>query len=287
MESSGDNFMAGKAIKSSLRSLAKYPIPLTKRELKAYNNGTKVFINSLPKSGTFLLRRTLSLLPTFAPRWSYHGLVPDTPQLERKIQNIRQGQYVSGHLYWSLELIELLVTSNICTLFIIRDLRDVAVSLANYLTYKEPNHRLHPYFKSLKSDRERLMAAIVGVDGKLLKDGRKAESLGEWAKGFAPWLNEPNCLAVRFEDLIGSAGGGDDERQLKNVRAIINYLDINISEEQITKVAQEIFFKSSTTFNKGQIGDWQNHFTDEHKCAFKKVAGEALINLGYEHGYDW
>jgi sulfotransferase 6B1 len=279
--------MAGKAIKSSLRNLTRYPIPLTKRELTAYKNGAKVFINSLPKSGTFLLRRTLSLLPTFAPRWSYHGLVPETPQLERKIKNIRPGQYVSGHLYWSVELIELLVTSNILTLFIVRDLRDVAVSLANYLTNKEPNHRLHPYFKSLKSDRERLMAAIVGVDGKLIKDGRKAESLGEWAEGFSPWLNEPNCLAVRFEDLIGSTGGGDDEQQLQNVRAIIDYLGIDIAEEQITEIAKEIFFKNSKTFNKGQIGNWRNHFTDEHKYAFKKVAGEALINLKYENGYDW
>lgn len=279
--------MATKAIKSYLRSLAKYPIPLTKRELNAYNNGAKVFINSLPKSGTFLLRRTLSLLPTFAPRWSYHGLVADTPELYQKIQTIRRGQYASGHLYWSPELIELLVTSNIRTLFIFRDLRDVAVSLADYLTNKNPNHRLHSYFKSLKSDDERLMAAIVGVEGKLLKDGKRAESLGEWAMAFAPWLDEPNCLAVRFEDMIGSAGGGSDEKQLENVRAITNYLGINISEEQIIRVAQEIFFKSSTTFRKGQIGDWQNHFTDQHKRAFKKVAGEALINLGYENGYDW
>ncbi len=279
--------MATKAIKSYLRSLAKYPIPLTNRELNAYNNGVKVFINSLPKSGTFLLRRTLSLLPTFAPRWSYHGLVAGTPQLQQKIQTIRRGQYASGHLYWSPELIELLVTSNIRTLFIIRDLRDVAVSLANYLTNKNSDHRLYPYFKSLKSDDERLMAAIVGVEGKLLEDGRRAESLGEWARGFAPWLDEPNCLAVRFEDMIGSAGGGSDDKQLEEVHNIINYLGINIPDEQIIRVAKRIFFKSSTTFRQGQIGDWQNHFKDEHKSAFKEVAGEALIRLGYENGYDW
>ena len=279
--------MATKVIKSYLRSVAKYPIPLTKRELNAYNNGAKVLINSLPKSGTFLLRRTLSLLPTFAPRWSYHGLVAGIPNLHQKIQTIRRGQYVSGHLHWSSELIELLVTSNIRTLFIIRDLRDVAVSLADYLTNKNTDHRLHPYFKSLKSDDERLMAAIVGVEGKLLKDGKKTKSLGESAMAFAPWLDEPNCLAVRFEDMIGSCGGGSDEKQLENVRAIANYLGVNLSQEQTIQVAKDIFYKSSTTFRKGQIGDWQNHFTEEHKRAFKEVAGEALINLGYENGHDW
>ena len=279
--------MTAKAVKSSLKSLAKYPIPLTRRELNAYNNGAKVLINSRAKSGTFLLRRTLSLLPNFAPRWSYHGLVADTPQLYQKIQNIRRGQYVSGHLYWSRELVDLLVKHEIRTLFIIRDLRDVAVSLADYLTYKNTNHRLHPYFKSLPTDEARLMAAIVGVPGNLIGDGKREKSIGESGEAFAPWLNEPNCLAVRFEDMIGSAGGGSDRRQLDNVRAIVNYLGLDLSEEQITQVAQNIFFKRSTTFRKGQIGDWQNHFTDEHKRAFKEVAGEALINLGYESGFDW
>lgn len=72
-----------------------------------------------------------------------------------------------------------------------------------------------------------------------------------------------------------------------NNKLPVNYLDVNLSEEQIIKVAKEIFFQRSTTFRKGQIGDWQNHFKDEHKQAFKEVAGETLINLGYENGYDW
>lgn len=276
-----------KAIKSSLRSLAKYPIPLSKREFNAYNNGAKVLINSRAKSGTFLLRRTLSLLPTFAPRWSYHGLVADTPQLQQKIANIRPGQYVSGHLYWSQELIELLVSHDIRTLFIIRDLRDVAVSLANYLTYKNPNHRLHPYFKSLSSDNARLMAVIAGLPETVLNDGKREKSIGESAIAFKPWLNEPNCLVVRFEDLIGSAGGGSDRQQLDSVRAIVNYLGVNLSEAEISQVAQNIFFQRSTTFRKGQIGDWRNHFTEEHKQAFKEVAGDVSIDLGYETGFDW
>lgn len=274
-------------LKSYLRSFKKYPIPLTKQEFDAYNNGVKVLINSRAKSGTFLLRRTLSLLPNFAHRWSYHGLVADTPHLKQKIQKIRPGQYVSGHLYWSQELIDLLVASDIRTLFIIRDLRDVAVSLANYLTYKNVDHRLHPYFKSLPSEDERLMAAIVGIPGTLLKDGKREKSIGESAMAFAPWLREPNCLAVRFEDTIGSAGGGSDVKQLENVNAIVNYLGMNLSQEEIIQIARQIFFKRSTTFRKGQIGDWQNHFTEDHKRAFKEVAGEALISLGYESGYDW
>ena len=279
--------MATNKIKSYLRNVAKYPIPITPREFNAYTKGAKVLINSRAKSGTFLLRRTLSLLPTFAPRWSYHGLVAETPQLYQKIRTIRRGQYLSGHLYWNQELIDVLVASDVRTLFIIRDLRDIAVSLANYLTYKNLEHPLHPYFKSLKSDEERLTAAIVGVKRESVNNGIKADSIGESAMAFVPWLKDPNCLAVRFEDMIGSAGGGSDEKQLDSVRGIVRYLNVNLSEEEIIQVTNKIFFKDSRTFRKGQIGDWRNHFTDEHKRVFKEVAGEALIELGYEDGYDW
>jgi hypothetical protein len=267
-------------VKAIFSNVKRFTIPLTIHELNASMYGPKVLANSFPKSGTHLLLQILSLLPLLAPRWRYH-LNNDTPKLLPKIHKICKGQYVSGHLYWSQELIESIRTTNIRPLFIIRDLRDLAVSNFYYITYKEPNHRLHSYFKSLNSDAERLMASIVGIDGKLLKDGIRSKSMGEHAIAYAPWLNEPTCLTVRFEDLVGSNGGGSDEKQMKTIRAITDHLGIDMSEEQIDRIASKAFFKKSSTFRKGQIGDWKNHFTDEHQRAFKEVAGEALLKLGY------
>jgi len=40
--------------------------------------------------------------------------------------------------------------------------------------------------------------------------------------------------------------------------------------------------KGSATLRRGVIGDWQNHFTDEHRVAFTEVAGRQLVELGYE-----
>ncbi len=274
-------------IKSRLKALLKYPIPLTINELNASNNGTKVLINSLPKSGTFLLRRALSLLPSFVPRWSMHGLDAGEPNLNRKIKNIRRGQYASGHLYWSQVLIDLLVTNDIRTIFIIRDLRDVAVSSACYLNDKNSHHRLQSYFASLESDDERLMAVILGAKQQLFSDCQDRKSLGEFGMAFLPWLEEPNCLVVRFEDLIGTAGGGNDKKQRESLQTIINYLDIDISDEKIAQMAEKLFFRNSRTFRKGKIGDWQNWFNTKHKQVFKDVAGETLIKFGYENGYNW
>lgn len=274
-------------IQSRLKALAKYPIPLTINELNASNNGTKVLINSLPKSGTFLLRRALSLLPSFVPRWSMHGLNVEEPNLNHKIQKIRRGQYASGHLYWSQGLTDLLVTNDIRTICIVRDLRDVAVSLAFYLADPNSQHCLHDYFASLESDEERLMEVILGAKQKLFYDCPNPKSLGEYGMAFLPWLNGPNCLTVRFEDLIGAGGGGSNQKQKESLQAILNYLEIDISEEKTAQLAQKLFYKNSRTFRKGKIGDWQNWFNTQHKEVFKELAGEALIKFGYENGYNW
>jgi len=38
---------------------------------------------------------------------------------------------------------------------------------------------------------------------------------------------------------------------------------------------------------KGVVGDWENDFTGEDKMAFKAIAGDLLITLGYEKSNDW
>jgi Sulfotransferase family len=40
-------------------------------------------------------------------------------------------------------------------------------------------------------------------------------------------------------------------------------------------------------YRKGVAGDWKNHFTDEDKRAFKALAGDMLIRLGYEKDMSW
>ena len=38
---------------------------------------------------------------------------------------------------------------------------------------------------------------------------------------------------------------------------------------------------------KGVSGDWRNKFTPEHKARFKEIAGDLLIELGYEKDKNW
>lgn len=266
--------------------LMRYSIPLNSQERRAFRDGSRIFANSIPKSGTNLLKRILHLTPCTAPRWTYQ-IDQSCLDLFRQVRRTRRGQLITAHLGWSGGLSELLKQEEFCTFLMVRDLRDIAVSAAFYIGGKDKSHRLHTYFKCLKSDAERLTASIVGIEGHLLRDGIRSKSIGEHADSYLSWLDEPDCLVLRFEDLIGDKGGGDDNKQLETVRAVVQHLGLSLTNGQVRNIAQNAFSTTARTFRKGIIGDWRNHFTEKHKKQFKETAGEALIKMGYEDDFEW
>ena len=266
--------------------LMRHVIPVSHRDLKAFHTGPKVFANSIPKAGTNLLKRTLNLLPCVVPWWTYH--IDETiPGILDQLHTVKNGQVVTAHLPWSKSLVEILISKGFGILFIIRDLRDKAVSDVHYMVHKSTDHQLHRYFSSLNSDEKRLMAYIRGVPEHCYPGGIRPKLWEDHTKSMLPWLDEPNCMTIRFEDLIGSSGGGSDKKQIETVDSIVKHIGIELSQEEIQQIAAKSFFAGSRTFRKGQIGDWRNHFTEEHKQIFKEVYGDTLIKLGYEKDYDW
>lgn len=266
---------------------ARFPLPLSGRELAAARTGPRVLANSMPKAGTNLLLRVMHLLPSLAPRWRFH-VNNETPEAIRRVRQMRRGTFVSAHLYWSRELEDTLHTRDIRQVFIVRDPRDIVVSTVPYITRIQPHHRLSPYLRGLPDDAARISAIICGIDGTLLPDGRRSRPIGEHLQLYMPWVESPHCLTVRFEDLIGAAGGGSDERQLAAVRSIVRHLGEHLSDEQVRAIATATFHDGARTFRKGQIGDWRTQFTDAHRWQFKEsLAGEALLRLGFEQDQSW
>jgi hypothetical protein len=43
----------------------------------------------------------------------------------------------------------------------------------------------------------------------------------------------------------------------------------------------------SHTFRSGKKAGWQKEFTPEHRRRFAEVAGDLLVQLGYEPNHDW
>jgi hypothetical protein len=124
-------------------------------------------------------------------------------------------------------------------------------------------------------------------DFKLYRVGWKdIGNVFELYNSFMPWVFNDKFLSIRFEDLVGPNGGGTLESQQKTIYEIADFIGVRVDEKRITDVVNDIF-GGTPTFNEGQIDGWKKYFTDEHKKAFKKVAGRLLIDLGYEKDLNW
>ncbi len=53
------------------------------------------------------------------------------------------------------------------------------------------------------------------------------------------------------------------------------------------QMASRIAPHKSHTFRSGKKAGWAREFTAEHSRLFDEIAGELLIDLGYEPNHDW
>lgn len=242
----------------------------------------RVFCVSIPKSGTHLLERALCLHPRL-----YRRLVPTLIRtniarfggLPLLFKNMAPGEIVMAHLYFTPERLRALEAHQVKSIFIVRDPRDVAVSTASYVR-RARHHELHAVFNTLPDTRSRIMLALRGYPDAEWPSVREAYDL------FQGWMHS-GPLLVRFEDLVGKAGGGCDEKQMHTLRQIYDTLGLDVSDGMLQHIRAHLFSRRSPTFNKGMIGRWKDHFDPELKVYFKETTGEALRHYGYEKNDHW
>lgn len=260
----------------------------------------RVLLNGPPKSGTHLLSDCLSLMPKmmfcgkhfaltefFTERPGPQDTPPlDMPRLRRYLGRCPQGMFATAHARYHPDFASLIEELGFKQVLLLRDPRDVAVSHSFYLL-KDTLHQHHGYYaRTLRSNEDRLMASIRGFqpgEGA----GETVPSMGKSYGRYLRWLEAPATLAVRFENLVGAGGGGNEARQLGEIQRIGNFVARPLDREEARRIAEGMYGRGGLTFRKGQAGDWRNHFTDDHSEAFKEVAGDLLVRLGYEKDADW
>jgi hypothetical protein len=242
----------------------------------------KVLLNSVPKAGTNLLKRVVALIRGTSPRTIYHLDERVGRRTWRELGRAVPGQVLTGHLVWSSELAARLETDGFRVFLMVRDPRDVIVSGVNYVTNMDLDHPLHLYFKSLGSDRDRLIAYIRGIPAELWADAQVPTIWRDYdLTRFLGWLNDRDCAVVRFEDLVGPKGGGQRRLQIQAIASIASHLGRPLDEAEAARVADLAFSARSRTFHCGQIGRWQDAFDEEVTETFRAKYAPALARLGY------
>lgn len=241
-----------------------------------------IFINSIPKSGTNLLQKLIdlsgvrysgksiaasSVFGNFShiKRWTRQPGIKEVPVvigldvpvsvsplwLTRYLRKPKG--YVTGHAQHSRNLSHILHLENYKTIQIFRHPAAVLNSWANYII--QPVY----YWQDARKKMEKLpfqeRLSLLTEGGVL--DDMIYPGMAEILIRAEGWLNNKDTLVVRFEDLVGDKGGGDDEVQRSTIVSILSFLGIAKTNGEIKEI-QTHLFGGTLTFREGQINAWQS-----------------------------
>jgi len=252
---------------------------------------------SFPKSGTHLLDQILLGFSKVAPYstrlHSFYAEYEGESGLKRApeqalawLDSLRPRDVASAHLFARPEAVARVCSSNFIPYFIFRDPRDVVLSHVFYITDLEARHVHHEYYASLPDFNARLTVSILGRPDAHVE-------FPDIAGRFSPyldWLNHTEVLTIHFEDLINDRAStltrimdhflACSPLPLSSPKGTTRHLILESLESAINPT-------KSPTFRSGKTGEWKKYFTGEHKKIFKDVAGDVLVELGYEENRDW
>ncbi|PWH12254.1 MAG: hypothetical protein DDG60_14530 [Anaerolineae bacterium] len=274
-----------------LRPTARYLQAVWRWKRFTFHEAPPVFGNAKPKSGSHLLTQILGGFCQLAP-YLYVEADPvrtvkaaggrfTQKEVLAQIQRIPPGVIGWGYVDATPENVAFLCQPERVNYFIYRDPRDMLVSHIFFATDMHEGHGMHEYYQTLSDFDERLKVAITGIN----RDGLYMVSVKQRYEGVFQWLEQPHVLCIRFEDLIH-----DRERILNQMLDQVEKTGYRIPtprEKSLEILREAIQPQKSKTFRSGRTGEWRKYFKPEHKALFKEVAGDLLINLGYEKDNDW
>jgi hypothetical protein len=243
-------------------------------------------VTPIPKCGTNLIHRAICLLTGKQVMQMTGG---GTNDLIDSLQIAKKHDSVITIHHYSDYFCPELKKRNYKNIFFCRDPRDACVSLVVYLDTKQGEIRdffVVPDNWDILSFDEKLYCVIVG---------KNCDSyLGFWYERLSQWAAYPGTLIIRFEDLVGSKGGGKDILQKQSLMAIASYLNLVYYAELVDEVSKILYNPETKVtvydgrkFIPGKIGSWKTFFNKKNRAAFKKHYNHLLVKFQYENNLNW
>lgn len=245
----------------------------------------KLFCNSLPKSGTNLLIKyienfgiqysgnSLASSSIYGGRYDllkyvlrYHsfsrftktniGLDFSTSINYKSLTNtfrVNNNTYVTGHSALTDKLYYVLRKNNFKVIIIKRDLNSVSRSWAEYLLRNSNSWAFG--HKALLNKCSHKIESLLLNGFPLNNSGSKYyEGIYSMSHNLDFWKNKKNVIYIKFEDLIGVEGGGNEFKRIETIERISKFLypdkDFIYSKE---KWGNHLFFGNSKTFRLGKV----------------------------------
>ena len=97
--------------------------------------------------------------------------------------------------------------------------------------------------------------------------------------GYAPWLNSPNCLTLKFEDLYPEIDNLDRGVVGPLLTELFHYSAINMEKVDLADFRNKVYGQSTT-----EIGQYKDIFKDEHYSYLDNPEFRSTLSA---FGYEW
>lgn len=296
-----DGLIYNNSGQTSIIDKKNYKRYLSTKKMNEISDIDPIIIGGCPRSGTTLARALIGSHPDIASAEQEYNLLMwiDKAEILKLVFEFNSGEIKSlysnakDHIQLAEDIIKLYMKKNkknkvalkhpyhiliIDDLFhyfpnmkfihLIRDGRDTACSL-----------RTHP--KRKKVDGEIVSIKTNNPFNWCIRRWVVALNLGR------KWKNNDNYIEIKYEDIVG--------KPVDELKKIFKFLRLTMIPRQELlyfykhqnddkhlqniEVGQPIYKKTA--------GRWKKDMTDDEKILFKKMAGDYLIEYGYEKDYNW
>ena len=179
-------------------------------------------------------------------------------------------KYLTAHAGYSEKLAELLIQKGCIPIIVVRHPLAIIDSHLRYFP-KRPDIFYGRHIANLPEE-ERLRTILEG------DAAAKIYPYAEALRRFVGWADRFPQSIIRFEDVVGSKGGGSDGKQLDTIQRILDATSTRVSAKLI---AQDLY-GGTKTFDKGKIDSYTNNSTIQSQLDEIRAASELYCNaFGY------
>ena len=247
-----------------------------------------VFVTTIPKAGTYMMAKMLPRLGAvdcgvhvlqhgivdnrFAPErlQRHHPSVLSRPiEASDAVRLIAPGQFAYGHVgLLGAEIRAAFAGFKVVMMY--RNLRDVYVSLIRF-------------FREIRHDVPKLHRAALMLEDVVTLLAWDMDREGPYRligfKEICKWRQEPNVLALRYEDVVGDHGR---ERQMEVMRDLRAFLGSGVPDAGLADILDTVIGQPTLTKTDRRTVA-SEHWTDEVERMYRRIG---FPDLNRELGYD-